>query len=166
MNDACIASHTSVTSTDALARRSAAFRRRSSTANSAKIHSGAAANSFAKMPSTPASVARAICPRQSQIAIMGPSMYISGSDVYTSNSEYSEPAPSADSHIALSAAVDDSPSSRLKRQTATAPAAFASTAYVFHLTIDDPGNRSRTTEISRRKQSATEQPGITTSRPL
>ena len=49
---------------------------------------------------------------------------------------------------------------------AMAPIAFAITAYVFHLTSEDPGRRSSTTGMSGRKQSPPPHPGITTSRPL
>src|SRR5438552_16709535 len=113
-------------------RRSAAVHRRSSAAMTVKIHSGAAANSFANTPTAPSTPARRYRPRHSAIAINGPSMYINGSDVEESNSEYNDPVPSADSHVPAAAADGDIPSTRQKRPTASAAAVFATTAYVFH----------------------------------
>src|SRR4030095_7148516 len=123
-----------------------------SAATIVNTQSGAAANSLANTPIPLITPARPTRPCHTAIATSGPIRYISGSEVYESKSEYSEPDPSAEIQLAATAAGADSPTSRQKCPTASAAAAFASTAYAFHFTRDGPGSGSSATATRMRKQ--------------
>jgi hypothetical protein len=74
--------------------------------------------------------------------ISGASRYITGSDVYGSNTDCIGPNPNAAIHVAVPAPRDDSPSTRHKRPSAMAAAALVSTAYARHFMSDGPGRCS------------------------
>src|SRR5438132_7084036 len=152
MRPVCFASQTRVTAPDTTSRRDARRHRRINAAASVNIHSGAAANSFANTPIADIHPARLTRLRHNAIVVTAPSMYISGSDVKGSNSEYSDPVPSAHSHIAARDADAEIPTSAQKRPTASAALAFAITAYAFHFGTDGPGRCSSTAATSGLKQ--------------
>src|SRR5262249_32269207 len=102
--------------------------RRASALAIANIHSGTAANSLAKTATAASDAARKRRPCSSRIESTGPIKYIKASEVYGSNSVYSDPKPNAATHDARCPDFSDRPARTAKRPTATEVAAFMTTA--------------------------------------
>src|SRR5882672_7517261 len=108
-----------------------------------------------------ATVAIPIRPTSSWFVRSGPNRYIKGSEVYPSCRVYNEPNPNAEPMDANQAARRLKPSVSASENTATAAAALLTTAYIFHLTIDEPGRGPSSQGTSTLKQWMSEQ-SITT----
>ena len=118
----------------------------------AKMYRGAAANSFASTPIDATTPAVTNHPVVRAVVRIGPSAYISGSDVYGSCSVYKPPNPAAVRTHANEAAGRLKPTVRHHTNTPAAAAALQTTEYAFHLIGDGPGSMPSTHGTSTRKQ--------------